>query len=105
MGLNLLDNVQGILDGRTAIEQVKDENLQKEPFYGAVMNKDWLEKAYSKLQYHRDFSTLEKMMLLALDDIVKTYSEHLDDKGGIIFSSTKKNIEALTQTNKEAYFF
>jgi len=104
LGLNLLDNVQGILDGRTAIEQVKDENLQKEPFYGAVINKDWLEKAYSKLEYNGDFSTLEKMMLLALDDIVKTYSDHLDDKCGIIFSSTKGNIDALTQDNKEAYF-
>ena len=103
LGFNLVDNVQGIKDGRVAISKITDKSLQKESFYGAVIDKDLLNTAFSKLKYKGDFSTLEKMMLLSVDKIVDTYKDQLNDKCGIIFSSTKGNIEALASDNREAY--
>lgn len=104
LGFTLLENIQGIKEGRVAIDKITDANLQKESFFGAVIDKDRLDIAFSKLVYKGDFSTLEKMMLLAVDEIVNTYKDQLSDTCGIIFSSTKGNINALSTDNIETYF-
>jgi len=104
MGFNLIDNIEGIKKGHIAISEITDENLQNESFYGAVINKELLNKAFSQLTYKGDFSTLEKMMLLAVDQIAIEYKAQMNDKCGIIISSTKGNINALSTENNEAYF-
>lgn len=104
LGFNLIDNIQGIKEGRTAINKFNVPTLQKEEFFGAIIDKELLNRAFSKLTYEGDFSTLEKMMLLSVDEMVKTYQNQLNDKCGLIISSTKGNIDALFSDNKEAYF-
>lgn len=104
LGFNLNENIKGLKEGRTAINSIKDVNLQKDPFYGAVINKVKLNEAFLKLGYKADFSTLEKMMLLAVDEILRTYSDLLDDQCGLIISSTKGNIDALSTDDISPYF-
>ena len=104
LGFNLVDNIKGIKNGQVAINKITDENLQSESFYGAVIDKNKLKTAFSKLNYKGEFSTLEMMMLLAVDEIVVTYKEQFSDKCGIIFSSTKGNINALSTEDRDAYF-
>lgn len=104
LGINLIDNIQGIKDGRVAISKNIDNNLQKDPFYGAVINKELLNKTFSNLKYEGQFSTLEKMMLLAVDEIANNFKGQFNDKCGIIISSTKGNVDALSTDNRETYF-
>lgn len=104
LGINLFENIQGIKEGRTAITKIKDSTLQKESFYGAVLDKDLLHTEFSQLKYKGEFSILEKMMLLSVDEIAKLYASSLNEKCGLIISSTKGNIDALANENQEAYF-
>jgi 3-oxoacyl-[acyl-carrier-protein] synthase-1 len=104
LGFNLVNNLQEIKNGQVAIDKITDESLQSESFYGAVIDKIKLKIAFSKLNYKGEFSTLEMMMLLAVDEIVVTYKEQFIDKCGIIFSSTKGNINALSTEDNTAYF-
>lgn len=104
LGFSLDENIRAIKKGDIAIRKVVNEQLQKEPFYGAIIDKEALEHQFSKLNYEGTFSTLEKMMLVAVQGIVIKHQKQLNDQCGIIFSSTKGNIDALSEENKEAYF-
>lgn len=104
LGFNLNENISQIEKGNSAIREINDENLQEEAFYGAIIDKQQLNKAFDQLEYTGTFSVLEKMMLLAVDEIVKTYKSQLKDKCGLLISSTKGNIDALAEEDPSIYF-
>ncbi len=104
LGWTLQKNIENLKADKSAITEVKDKNFAENPFYGAVLNKEKLNQKFENLAYQEEFSTLEKMILLASENIKNTYENALKDKCGLIISSTKGNITALENEDISAYF-
>jgi len=97
IGLDVATNIANIENGISAIQKHNDKALMNIPFYGAVVNNDDLEMAFSKISSDSQFTKLEKMMLLALHPMVK--NELITDRTAFILSTTKGNITALEDQN------
>lgn len=103
-GSNVSENLVAIDKGNLAIEKHSNSDLSESPFYGAIINETVIEKEFSKLNYEGPFSKLEKMILIVLNGIVTKYSHVFSKRCGIIFSTTKGNIDALDNAEIENYY-
>ena len=103
LGWTLEENIENLKQNKSVITEIIDKNLAENPFYGAVLNKEKLTKKFENLSYQEEFSTLEKMILLASENIKNNYSSVLKDKCGLIISSTKGNINALEKRDIPQY--
>jgi 3-oxoacyl-[acyl-carrier-protein] synthase-1 len=72
----------------------------EKPFYAASIDEKDLEVAFSEMESSKNFTKLEKMMLLALHPILK--NSKLDNRTALIVSTTKGNITALENNTEEA---
>ncbi|TYA52338.1 beta-ketoacyl-[acyl-carrier-protein] synthase family protein [Formosa maritima] len=96
-------------DSKTVVENVHNEvsglklieNSQAlpEPFYSALIDSKKLNEAFKKLQPKEDYTRLEKMMITSLNEVVKTSNIEINDRVGLIISTTKGNIDALDDNN------
>ncbi|WP_179345193.1 beta-ketoacyl synthase N-terminal-like domain-containing protein [Winogradskyella ursingii] len=83
----------------SGISLVEDKNRFHKPFYGSVINQDLLNSHFRKLNNSEDYTTLEKMMLLCLNDVITNSGIKIDESVGLIISTTKGNIDALDDEN------
>jgi 3-oxoacyl-[acyl-carrier-protein] synthase-1 len=103
-GTDLSENLAAIHSGNLAIREHSNSDLSETPFYGAIIQDTLIENEFSKLEYTGSFSKLEKMILIVLNDIVNEYNQVFNNRCGIIFSTTKGNIDALDNTDIESYY-
>lgn len=103
-GGKVREAIQGIVNGKSAIAEQQIKEINPEPFYGAITDKNELEIAFNLLDYKGNFTILEKLMLVAVDSIVKTHQSAFNERWGLIISTTKGNIDALSTQNEEEYF-
>ena len=103
-GSDISENLAAIEAGNLAIKEHNNLELSDTPFYGAIIEDSTIEKEFSKLKYDSSFSKLEKMVLLVLNDIIDTYKQVFNSRCGIIFSTTKGNIDALYSADIENYY-
>jgi len=71
-----------------------------EPFYSALINSEKLEIAFNKLNPKQDYTRLEKMMISSLSEVIHRSNMELNDRVGLIISTTKGNVDALDETNR-----
>lgn len=103
-GRDISENLEAINSGNLAIKEHDIPELSETPFYGAIIEDELLESEFSKLEYNNSFTKLEKMILIVLNDIVKKHSQTFNSRCGIIFSTTKGNIDALKNDDIEGYY-
>jgi 3-oxoacyl-[acyl-carrier-protein] synthase-1 len=70
-----------------------------EPFYSALINSEKLEIAFNKLNPKQDYTRLEKMMISSLSKVIHSSNMELNDRVGLIISTTKGNVDALDENN------
>ena len=104
LGFNLVDTIEGIKEGKKAIAKIHDEHIDNQSFYGGVIDKEALGELFSKLNLRGDYSTLEMMMLLVVEEIKSKFKDYINDRCGIIISSTKGNIDALETNDIQSYY-
>src|SRR5699024_3295350 len=103
LGWTLEENITNLEKGKSGISLIKDKNFAENPFYGAIINKEKLAKNFENLAYQNQFSTLEKMILLACEKLKNKYQSLFKEKCGLIISSTKGNINALKNRDIPQY--
>lgn len=103
-GRDISENLEAINSGDLAIKEHNKPDLSDTPFYGAIIEDQLIESEFSKLEYTNSFTKLEKMILIVLNDIVSKHSQTFNKRCGIIFSTTKGNIDALKNDDIEAYY-
>jgi 3-oxoacyl-[acyl-carrier-protein] synthase-1 len=103
-GMNLDDNLKAVEACNSAISKVYNNDLSEESFFGAVINDTLIENAFSDLPYEGLYTRLEKIMLISLNDIKLKYSSLFNERCGVIFSTTKGNIDVLNNLNIEDYY-
>lgn len=103
LGFNVPSNIKAILNGESGILLHEDLSLMPIPFYASIINDDELNSAFTKISSKTNYSRLEKMMLLALEPIIKNSKIDLDSKTAFILSTTKGNVTALKNDSPENF--
>ncbi|KIC03192.1 beta-ketoacyl synthase [Flavobacterium sp. AJR] len=103
LGFNVPSNIETILRGESGIQLHEDVSLMPNPFYASIINDEKLNTAFAKVSSETKYSRLEKMMILALEPIVKNSKIDLDSKTAFILSTTKGNITALKNDSQESF--
>ena len=103
LGFNVPSNIKAILNGESGILLHEDLSLMPIPFYASIINDDELNTAFAKVNSKTNYSRLEKMMLLALEPIIKNSKIDLDSKTAFILSTTKGNVTALKNDSPENF--
>lgn len=93
LGFDVASNIEKISQGISGIQNQEKIALMNRPFYAAMIHDGLLDTAFAKINTSENFTRLEKMLLLALFPIVE--KSKLNDRTGLILSTTKGNISAL----------
>lgn len=97
LGFDVATNIQNIENKISGIQLHHDKKFSENPFFGAMVNDEELEVAFTKISTSFEFTRLEKMMILALHPIVKRVP---DQKTAFLLSTTKGNIKELSTSNE-----
>ncbi|KRD62943.1 beta-ketoacyl synthase [Flavobacterium sp. Root935] len=103
LGFDVESNIEAILRGDSGIQLHNDISLMPNSFYASIISDEKINSAFSKISTETQYSRLEKMMILALDPIIKNAGVEFNSKTAFILSTTKGNVTALKE-NSEASF-
>ncbi len=103
LGFDVPSNIDAIVHGQSGIQLHENLSLMPIPFYASIINDDELNTAFAKVSSKTNYSRLEKMMLLALEPIIKNSKIDLDSKTAFILSTTKGNVTALKNDSPENF--
>jgi 3-oxoacyl-[acyl-carrier-protein] synthase-1 len=104
IGFDVATNIKNIGNEVSGIQLHDIPKLFHVPFYASIIDDADLDLAFAKITTATHYSRLEKMMILALEPIVKKSKVDLNKRTAFILSTTKGNITALENQNiKSAY--
>ena len=95
LGFDVISNIKNIGDEVSGIQLHDNSKVLNVPFYASIINDVELDLAFAKVSQSNEYSRLEKMMILALEPIVKKANLNLNERTGFILSTTKGNITVL----------
>lgn len=93
LGFGVASNVENISRTISGIKKHQNPSLLRQPFYAAMVDDGQLDAEFSKITSDKNYTKLEKMMILALYPIVK--KDSATARTAFILSTTKGNITAL----------
>jgi len=103
LGFDVESNISAILNGDSGIQLHNDVSLMPNPFYASIISDEKINSAFSKISTETKYSRLEKMMILALEPIIKNSGVALNSKTAFILSTTKGNVTALANDSEESF--
>lgn len=95
LGFSSEDVIDAIASGKTGVKKVNDASRFVNSFYGSLIGSAELESALKNSRVEGNFTTLEKMMIVSLNNVIKSANIPLTEKVGLIISTTKGNIDVL----------
>ena len=99
--------IKNITDEVSGIHLIQDKKIFSQPFYASIIASEKLKEAFQNLKPKGSFTRLEQMMLVSLQKVIKASGLILDERVGLIISTTKGNIDVLESENpfpeKRAY--
>jgi 3-oxoacyl-[acyl-carrier-protein] synthase-1 len=103
IGFDVASNVENIVNGFSGIQLHDNPRLMDRPFYASVIDNSNLEKAFSEISNSDTATRLEKMMIVALDPVIRKSGTSLTERTGLIISTTKGNITALEHASNGSF--
>lgn len=103
LGFDVASNIEAILRGDSGIQLHQDIAAMPSPFYASVIADEKINSAFEKISTDTKYSRLEKMMILALEPIVKNSGLDLNSKTAFILSTTKGNVTALKDASETSF--
>ncbi|KAF2511272.1 beta-ketoacyl synthase N-terminal-like domain-containing protein [Flavobacterium foetidum] len=103
LGFDVESNVEAILRGDSGIQIHNDISLMPNSFYASIISDEKINSAFSKISDETQYSRLEKMMILALEPIIKNSKVELNSKTAFLLSTTKGNVTALRDNSEESF--
>lgn len=101
IGFDVASNIKNIGNEVSGIQLHDRPQLFNSPFYASIINDADLDLAFAKVTSAKNYSRLEKMMILALEPIVKNSKTVLNERTAFILSTTKGNVTELDNQNIE----
>lgn len=102
IGLNNASNV--MLEGKSAIRRYTDLSIDDASFYASIIDKKSAGALFEELNLNQENTYLEQLMLLAAQSIKAKYRSNFDESWGLIVSTTKGNIDALSTAEIQPYY-
>ncbi|MCC9017850.1 beta-ketoacyl-[acyl-carrier-protein] synthase family protein [Flavobacterium lipolyticum] len=103
LGFDVESNVEAILRGDSGIQIQNDISLMPNSFYASIISDEKINSAFAKISTETKYSRLEKMMILALEPIIKNSGVELNSKAAFILSTTKGNVTALKNDSVDSF--
>lgn len=103
LGFDVESNVEAILRGESGIQLHGDVSLMPNSFYASIISTEKINSAFEKISTDKKYFRLEKMMILALEPIIKKSGVELNSKTAFILSTTKGNVTALKEDSEESF--
>ncbi|UTN05376.1 beta-ketoacyl synthase [Flavobacterium bizetiae] len=103
LGFDVQSNVEAILRGDSGIQLHEDVTLMPNPFYASIIDDAKINSAFAKISADTKYTRIEKMMILALEPIIKNSGVELNSKTAFILSTTKGNVTALKENSEESF--
>jgi 3-oxoacyl-[acyl-carrier-protein] synthase I len=103
LGFDVQSNVEAILRGESGIQLHGDVSLMPNSFYASIISTEKINSAFEKISTEKKYSRLEKMMILALEPIIKNSGIELNSKTAFILSTTKGNVTALKEDSEASF--
>ncbi|MDR7208591.1 beta-ketoacyl synthase N-terminal-like domain-containing protein [Flavobacterium piscis] len=103
LGFDVDSNIEAILRGDSGIQLHNDISLMPIPFYGSVISNEKINSTFEKISTETKYTRLEKMMILALEPIIKSSGVELNSKTAFILSTTKGNVTALKDDSEKSF--
>ena len=103
LGFDVDSNIEAILRGDSGIQLHQDIAAMPNPFYASIIANEKINSAFEKISTATKYSRLEKMMILALEPIIKNSEIQLNSKTAFILSTTKGNVTALKEHSEASF--
>ncbi|MFH7003372.1 beta-ketoacyl-[acyl-carrier-protein] synthase family protein [Flavobacterium bizetiae] len=103
LGFDVQSNIEAIVRGDSGIQLHEDVTLMPNPFYASIIDDEKINSAFAKISAETKYTRLEKMMILALEPIIKNSGVELNSKTAFILSTTKGNVTALKNDSEESF--
>lgn len=93
--------VENISNGISGLQHCKDASLLPEPFCASIISSEKVKGEFNKIGEASKFTKLEQMLILSLKKVIDASEVPLNERVGVIISTTKGNIDVL---EKESSF-
>jgi 3-oxoacyl-[acyl-carrier-protein] synthase-1 len=103
LGFDVQSNIEAILRGDSGIQLHNAISLMPNSFYASIINEENINNAFSKISTETKYSRLEKLMILALEPIIKNSGVELNSKTAFLLSTTKGNVTSLKDHSEESF--
>jgi 3-oxoacyl-[acyl-carrier-protein] synthase-1 len=100
LGFDTASNIENVSKEISGVKRINEEKLLQEPFYSSLVATEKLDTAFQKTGSISEYTRLEKMMILSLQDVIQQSNIPLDAKTGFIISTTKGNVDVLDANSK-----
>lgn len=98
MGFDSESNFEQLKNSQSGIKKHQREN--GDDYYSSIVDKEKVNELFSEIGDVSKYTTLEKMMLLSVNDIIKKSNLKITDKTGLILATTKGNVDVLSPESK-----
>jgi len=98
-GLDTTSAVEQMRQEKSSLQLTNDSRILPYPFYTSRLEKDTIANAFEQLKSSEEMTRLEQLMAISLSKTLKATGLELNERVGLIVSTTKGNIDALTEHN------
>lgn len=91
--------VENISKGKSGLEKFDDASLLPEPFCASMISSEVIKSEFNKIGNPSKYTKLEQMLILSLKKVIDASNIPLNEKVGLIISTTKGNIDVLEKGN------
>ncbi|PNQ74648.1 beta-ketoacyl synthase [Hanstruepera neustonica] len=91
--------VKNIHNEVSGLQYIDDQSILPEPFYTSLIPTEKLNQEFNHLNPQKTYTRLEKMMITSLSKVIASSNVDLNNRVGLIISTTKGNIDALDNNN------
>ncbi|WP_452232908.1 beta-ketoacyl-[acyl-carrier-protein] synthase family protein [Lacinutrix sp. MEBiC02595] len=91
--------VANISNEVSGLQRIDDKSILPEPFYTSLIPTEALQEKFNTLNPKADYTRLEQMMITSLSNVIDASNIEINDRVGLIISTTKGNVDALDTNN------
>lgn len=92
--------VEKVSKGISGLAVIEEPSLLAEKICAAIISSEEIAERFSKIGNPQDFTKLEQLMILSLNDVIRRWDQPLDETVGLLLSTTKGNIDVLEKESE-----
>ena len=91
--------VANISNEISGLQRIDNKSILPKPFYTSLIPTETLQENFNTLNPKANYTRLEQMMITSLSSVIAASNIEINDRVGLIISTTKGNVDALDANN------